>query len=233
MDKKELKELTVSIIERLRQAIKEGDTKKALALTDEIDRNKHDFDESYRVWIDLMLTHIADKLGEDELYEIHRMNSERALWPRFGWVFDPSLSMDEKVRRTAYAWTHWHMSNIPEIIEDDEKFTFRLKCDSGGSIRMWPEYGKTKEAHLWSWGKKGASLYCVHCPITHEIMAIEKGGRPTFISEPQPDGWCIRYFYKDPDKIPEKYYKRVGMTKNAAKGVTKGAAKNVTKEKTR
>jgi hypothetical protein len=72
MDKKELKALTVSIIERLRQAIKNGDKERALELTDQIDRNKHDFDESYRVWIDLMLTYIADKLGEDALYDIHR-----------------------------------------------------------------------------------------------------------------------------------------------------------------
>lgn len=216
MDEQELNELTVSIIERLRQAIKSGDEEKALALTDEIDRNKHDFDESYRVWIDLMLTYIADKLGEEELYNVHRINSERALWPRFGWIFDPSISIEEKLRRRAYAWTHWHMTNIDSIEEDDEKFTFTLKCDSGGSIRRWSEYGKTKEVHPWSWGLEGLSYYCAHCPITHEIMAIEKGGHPTFLCDPQPEGRCIQYMYKDPAKIPEKYYERIGMKKKKA-----------------
>ena len=85
MDKRELKELTVSIYDKLIQAIKEGDKEKAGALVDEIKRNKYDFDNSYREWIDMMLTYVADKLGEEALYEVHRMNAERALWPRFGW----------------------------------------------------------------------------------------------------------------------------------------------------
>jgi hypothetical protein len=213
MDKKELKALTVSIIEKLRQAIKDGDKEKALELTDQIDRNKHDFDESYRVWIDLMLTYIADKLGEDALYEIHRINADRALWPRFDWVFDPSVSTEEKIRRRARTWTDWHMINIDSIEEDDEKFTIKLKCDSGGSIRMWKDYGKTKKAHPWSWGQKGLSYYCAHCPVVHEIMAIEKGGRPTWLCEPQPEGGCIQTWYKDPARIPEKVYERIGMKK--------------------
>ena len=56
MDKQELKELTVSIFDKLRQAIKTGDEKKALELVSETDRQKHAFDEPCREWIDLGLT---------------------------------------------------------------------------------------------------------------------------------------------------------------------------------
>jgi hypothetical protein len=214
MDKEQLQALTVSVLDKLKQNIREGKQEEALKLVDEIDRVKHDFDESYRQWIDLMLTYIADKLGEDALYEIHRENGERALWPRFDWLYE-DLPDDEKVRRRAWTWTNFHMSNIESIEEDDEKFTFHLKCDSGGSIRMWPEYGKTKEAHPWSYGEEGFSYYCAHCPIVLEIMGIEKLGHPAWVSEPQPDGRCIQILYKDPATTPEKYYRRVGMTKKA------------------
>lgn len=217
MEKKELKELTVSVFERLRQAIKEGDKAKAVAMIKDIDKNKHDFDESYRIWIDLMLTYIADRLGEDALYEVHRMNGELALWPRLGWILDPEISPEEKIKRRAYTWTHWHGTTIDSIEEDEEKFTINVKCDSGGSMRMWPEYGKTRKAYPWSWGQKGLCYYCAHCPVVLEIMAIEKAGFPAWLCNPQPEGRCIQYLYKDPARVPEKYYKRVGMKKNAAK----------------
>ena len=212
MDKKELKELTVSIFEKLRRQIKEGNTEKALELVNEIDSTKHDFDESYRQWIDLMLTYIGDNMGEEALYEIHRENGERALWPRLGWIFDP-ISIEEKVRKRSRTWTHFHMTNLEAIEEDDEKFIFKIKCDSGGSIRMWPQYGKTKEPHPWSHGEKDFSYYCAHCPIVLEMMAIERKGYPAWVSEPQPNGKCIQYLYKDPAKVPEKYYKRLGLEK--------------------
>jgi hypothetical protein len=212
MDQKELKEMTFSIFERLRQAITQGDKEQALALVDEIARNKHDFDESYRMWIDLMLTHIADKEGEEAVYQIHRTNGEIALWPRLGWILEP-ISAEEKIRRRAYAWTHWHMTHLDAIEEDQEKFTIKVKCDSGGSVNLWPKHGQTRKGHPWSWGQKGVSYYCAHCPAVLEIMAIEKAGFPAWLCNPQPDGSCIQYLYKDPRAVPEKNYQRVGMKK--------------------
>ncbi|HJX12391.1 MAG TPA: hypothetical protein VJ377_02565 [Dehalococcoidales bacterium] len=218
MDKKELKELTVSVYDRLNQAIMDGDNEKAIAMIKEMERNKRDFDDSYREWVDLMLTYIADKLGEDAVYEVHRMNGERSLWPRLGWIFGP-MSIEDKVRKRAYTWTNWHMANIDEIVEDDEKFAFKLKtCHSGGRIRKWPNHGKTKETHPWSWGQKGVCYYCAHCAVVLETMGIEKAGYPAWIAEQQPDGGCIQYLYKDPEKIPEKYYKRLGLEKRKKSG---------------
>ncbi|OGO45030.1 MAG: hypothetical protein A2Z05_08375 [Chloroflexi bacterium RBG_16_60_22] len=182
MDKKELKELTVSVYDRLNQAIMDGDNEKAIAMIKEMERNKRDFDDSYREWVDLMLTYIADKLGEDAVYEVHRMNGERSLWPRLGWIFGP-MSIEDKVRKRAYTWTNWHMANIDEIIEDDEKFAFKLKtCHSGGRIRKWPNHGRTKEAHPWAWGQKGVCYYCSHCSVVLETMGIEKAGYPAWIA---------------------------------------------------
>jgi len=212
MDKQELKDLTVSIFDKLRQAIKTGDEKKALELVSEIDRQKHALDESYREWIDLMLTYIGDHCGEEAVYEIHRKNGENTLLPMFE-SYRKLTNIEDKIRKRAVTWTDFHMSTIKEIEEDDEKFTFKIRCDSGGNIRLWPKYGKTKEAHPWSHGEKDFCYYCAHCPIVLEIMCIEQTGYPAWISEPQPGGMCHQYFYKDLDAIPEKYYKRVGMEK--------------------
>lgn len=230
MDKKEMDALKVSIYDLLINAIKAGDKEKALVMVDDLEHSKRDFDDSYRQWIDMMMTYIADNLGEEALYEIHRLNGERSLWPRMGWIFDPKTTIEDKVRRRAYTWTNWHMANIDEIVEDDEKFAFKLKtCHSGGRIRKWPEHGKTKEAHNWSWGQKGLCYYCAHCATVLELMGIEKTGYPAWIAVQQPDGGCIQYIYKDPAKVPEKYYERLGLKKDAARAKAKGVAKGVTK----
>ena len=178
MEKQELKDLTVSVYERLKKVIQAGDKQQAIAMVVEMEKNKRDFDDSYRQWIDLMLTYVADKLGEDAVYEVHRLNGERALWPRMGWIYS-DMSIEDKVRRRAYTWTDWHMDNLTEITEDDEKFAFKMKvCLSGGRIRNWPVHGETREAHDWSFGQKGISLYCAHCATVLEKMGIEKMGYP-------------------------------------------------------
>jgi hypothetical protein len=214
MEKQELKDLTISVYDRLIRAIEQDDRVKAKELIDEIERNKYDFDNAYRQMLDIMLTYIADKLGEDALYEIHRLNGERSIWPRFGWAFDETTGVEDKVRRRAHAWTDWHCINIDEITEDDEKFSIKYKCPSGGTVRMWQEHGKTKEGHPWSWGEKGFSYYCLHCPVIFDIMSIERHGHQPWITIQHPEGHCELQLYKDPARIPEEYYQRVGMKKS-------------------
>jgi hypothetical protein len=86
------------------------------------------------------------------------------------------------------------------------------------------KHGQTKKGHSWSWGEKGVSYYCAHCATVLEIMAIEKAGYPAWLCNPQPDGHCIHYLYKDPWSVPEEYYERVGMkkAKRSAQPKTKG-----------
>ena len=117
----------------------------------------------------------------------------------------------------AYVWTSVHGTNLDEITEDDEKFTIKFKCPSGGTVRTMEQYGKTKEAHPWSYGQKGLCYYCTHCPVTVDIMPIEELGYPAWVCIPQPEGRCIQYLYKNPENVPEEYYKRVGMEKKTGK----------------
>ena len=64
MEKQELEELKVSIYEKLRRAIKEGDEKKALGLLDEIEVNRKKYLDFFMTMIDILYTNGADKLGE-------------------------------------------------------------------------------------------------------------------------------------------------------------------------
>lgn len=114
------------------------------------------------------------------------------------------------------------------VTEDEEKFTIVMDpCGSGGRMRrgdtkdgtpsrLGPPYdfGVTKEAHPWSWGRKDVPYYCTHCAV-NEILPIEWGGSPLWVTDFNPDASkpCLWQFYKKPELIPEKYWTRVGKTK--------------------
>ena len=64
------------------------------------------------------------------------------------------------------------------ITEDEEKVTFTMNpCGSGqrlvrnGAYEGLPDGGGTREAHDWSFGRKGFPLYCTHCSFMNESHA--------------------------------------------------------------
>lgn len=135
------------------------------------------------------------------------------------------LSWEEKLQVTAEGM-RCHLAG-PERQGDftilDEKDRLVLKwdpCGSGGALRRNAaarglEVKSASEAHPWTWGKKGVCLYCSHCSLMNEILPIEQSGYPQCITEypENPGDPCTWYLYKDPDDIPEEYYRRVGKTK--------------------
>jgi hypothetical protein len=98
-------------------------------------------------------------------------------------------------------------------------------CGSGqrlwrnGAYRGPDAMGVTREAHDWSYGRKGFPLYCTHCSFMNEIQPIEWIGHPMYPSDP-PDDYdrdpCTWYWYKDPADIPERHWSRYGLSKPAA-----------------
>ena len=76
--------------------------------------------------------------------------------------------------------------------------------------------GVTKKPHAWSWNKVGIPYYCCHCCAYFEIFPIELRGYPIRVHEitSNPNDPCIHYYYKKPELIPEKYFKRVGKEKD-------------------
>lgn len=213
MERQKLEELKVSIYEKLRRAIKEGAKDKALGLLDEIDRNRKEYREGFLIWIDILQSYGADKLGEEFVYETDRIFGERLIWPALFKGLLQNADAEDRLRQRAYVWTSIHGIDLDEIEEDEEKFILKFKCATGGSTRTRGQYGKTKKAYPWSYGEKGFCYYCTHCPVAIDMMPIEQFGYPAWITFPQPEGRCIQHLYKDRKGIPEEYYKRIGMKK--------------------
>ena len=77
-------------------------------------------------------------------------------------------------------------------------------------------YGRTREAHDWSYGRKGFPLYCTHCTFMNESLPIQWSGYPLYPSDPPEDyskDPCTWYWYKDPQDIPERHWRRYGAVK--------------------
>jgi len=129
-----------------------------------------------------------------------------------------------------------------ELIETDDRFILRFDpCGSGQRTvrgdwientpaRMEPPYGwkVTEEEHPWNHYTKGVCLYCAHCIILMEEMPIDRFGYPVRVIDPPvyPDTdrdpavrqRCQWQMFKDPTKVPEEYYARVGRSKPVAFG---------------
>lgn len=217
MDEKELDKLKESIFGKLRSSIVRGDKAEALAILEEIDRNRDQYRGMFLTWIDALLSFIADRLGEDAVFESMRSHYSRVGKPQATGQDDPAIfdqaSAEERLRKRAYLWTSLHGSDIDDIQEDSDKFIITVRCPSGGEVRSRERFGKTERGYPWSYGEPGLAYYCTHCPATFEIMSIEEFGYPAWVNLPQPDGRCVQYVYKDLRNVPEEYYKRVGKEK--------------------
>ena len=129
-----------------------------------------------------------------------------------------------------------------ELIELEDRFILRFdSCGSGGRTvrgdwiertpaRMEAPYNwaVTQEKHSWNHYTPGVCLYCSHCIVLMEEMPIDRFGYPVRVidpptypdTNPDPDArqQCQWQMFKDPTKVPEEYYARVGRTKPAAFG---------------
>jgi len=124
-----------------------------------------------------------------------------------------------------------------ELIETDDRFILRFDpCGSGGRIirgdwieetpaRMEAPYnwGVAKEEASWNHFTKDMGLYCAHCVVLMEEIPIDRFGYPVRVVDPPvyPDTnrdpevrqKCQWQMFKDPTRVPEEYYERVGRKK--------------------
>ena len=212
MKKQELAELSTSGFEKLKSLIEKDEKDKALSLIDEISDRVRVLETTFVGWVDLLLDFIADRLGEEAVYETMKVYDQYVRHFIGLELADPDA--EKKVRRRAYASTMGHLEHI-EIQEDEEKFIVKHHCTTGGWLRKRQQFAKTKQAHPWSHGEKDFCLYCTHCIVSFEMMCIEEFGYPVWVVTPEkaPDDTCAFVIYKNPKYIPEEYYRRIGMQK--------------------
>ena len=127
-------------------------------------------------------------------------------------------------------WRQHSMYPGMTLEEDDEKFIFTLNpCGSGGRLINMGAYEgpfgyrKLKKAGPHTWGETDLPIYCAHCPMVHEIFPLAEGGEGSQFwvhASPfpkKPGDPCVHHIYKDPKKIPDRYYDRIGMTRGPKK----------------
>lgn len=216
-------ELGVGTPRRIDELIDAGRPDEAKAMVQYMRKEFEVVHDIYARYVQDLVAFIAERLGEDQVEEAYR--ASLAGWFRQRYDVYNQLTLEEQVRVTAEGM-RCHLDGPErqgdfEIVEEPERFVFKWDpCGSGGVLRRKAaaegrELASAKEAHDWTWGKKGVCLYCAHCSLVNEILPIEHYGHPGRITEypENPGDPCVWYIYKNPDDIPEEYYTRIGKTK--------------------
>ena len=218
----ELREMEKRTVDRLTEAIDSGDSEKAKKIAKRMYNEFLSMHDLYRNWITATLSEVGRRYGDSALEEI-MTEGVRAWWkPIVASLPDDPESMPVKVKRFV-AGLHGHLQPL-SITEDDEKIAIKLcPCGSGGRLISEGKYeGKDafltieKEQPL-TYGRKNFPVYCAH-EYAMEKVAIEENGTPFVVVEPAEKlgkEYCTMIVYKDPDKVPAKYFERLGLKKPA------------------
>lgn len=198
------------------EAIEAGNKEKAKVLAQRMYREFNFLHDGFMVWVTGLLTYIYNNYGIDAVEEAerqaHSIEAKIAL--------KPSEKTDVRSRMEhILAGMRGHLQAI-SVEEDEEKFTITMKpCGSGERIIQKGGYesglARVKEPHCITWGMKDFPIYCAHCPLGG-MLDIERAGDFNFVqivSDPVARESCHFVFYKDPARIPEEYYTRIGKKK--------------------
>jgi hypothetical protein len=222
----ELTEMSRPTMDRAIDAIDAGDLDAARQRCEEM---KHEWLMLHDLMAESILgliSFIQEELGDAGVHAAWRSQNER------GWKHHHdaihALDRREVVELLAATWRAHSGSGVGKhpgaftIDEDEEKVTFNMNpCGSGQrlvrkGVYEKGGYGRTLEAHDWSFGRKDFPLYCTHCSFMNETLPIEWSGFPLYPSDP-PDDYsvdpCTWYWYKDPQDIPERHWSRYGASK--------------------
>ena len=168
----ELNEMSRPTMDRAIDAIEAGDLDLATRLCSDM---KHEWLMLHDLMAESVLgliSFVQDRLGDDGVAEAWTENIEKG-WKRHHDAIG-RLPRRELVHLLAATWRAHSGSGVGEhpgsfsVTEDDEKVTFTMNpCGSGQrlvrkGLYEKPGYGRTREAHDWSYGRKGFPLYCTH-----------------------------------------------------------------------
>lgn len=216
---RELEKLGHQTLDLLIEAIDRQDTEEAKRLSRRMYREFESMHDNYCYWIASLLSFVLRRFGVEAVFEALRESCSE--------MFEPLAKVYEgqSPKRWAElfaAGLRGHLQPL-KIEEDEEKFTFIMKpCGSGGRLILQGHYepngrlSTIKEPHpIMTYSRKDFPIYCAHCPF-QEIVFIEQLGFPLFITLPSDkigEEPCRMIIYKDPSRIPDFYYERIGKKK--------------------
>jgi hypothetical protein len=251
-------ETWIHVLPRLKTAIDEGETEKALTLIDRLWAETCNHHATYPItWNWQWISYIVERFGYSEVYHALRniySPMEPPLAPTQPKPTKATIPPAEQRIWKAATWGRGDLSGPDQegsvnIIDEPDRIVMELKpCGSGGRgiskigkldpVRQAaydelllsakivrgpftdPPYNLkvTTEPHDVNWHKVGIPDVCMRCCVHFEMAAFARNGYlTTIIDRPEnhTDPNCKWYFYKDLDKIPVEFYKRVGLKKPA------------------
>lgn len=233
-------EVGISSLRQAFAALERGEVEGAKRLVEYARLEWQVVHDMYVNWSWAFFSYIAQTYGEADLERAMR----GVLGSYYRARYDKAMASDVKVQlQLTVEGLRGHLmgparqGNI-EIVEEAERYKLVLNpCGSGGVARQRVESGKEPRPDLfayssapasWTWGKEKVCLYCAHCAMVNEVLAIENYGHPMRITEypAKAEDPCVWYIYKDPKRIPAEYYERVGKPApaNAPRGKPEAAS---------
>lgn len=206
----DIPELAVStwdIVTELFSAGKIDEAKKYLDYACSENRRMHD---TGIVFVSTLLDSIATSLGEEQVEKLLR---DRYTPRAKEWLEALPDAKGTLIRLAESLRGHYSTFTASE---EPNRYVLRFDpCGSGGRLMRTAEFGVTKKPHPWSWERAGVSYYCTHCCMFLQLLPIELRGYPLVVIQPpaKPEDPCVHFIYKNPDLIPEKYYREVGKAK--------------------
>ncbi len=220
MNKKEMKELTTSNVDKVLKALDRGNIKEArrhVLIMEKEAKHAHDLVVDF-VWT--LLTFIGNTCGDDGVLKaLHFRHSvkEQVAERMLGMSPEDAVRFKTMIHRA-------HHSKM-EVTEEKDRYVLKLDpCNTGGRmLREGLKLGRTKKGMPESWGKAGVSYYCAHCAFL-SMISVKKGApHPTWIYKrpKHPSDPCYQYCYKRTEDVPEKYFAELGLEKPARKSSKK------------
>jgi hypothetical protein len=218
----ELRDLGRRTLDRLIEAVETGDPDAAKKIAQRMYNEFLSMHDGYRNWITALLSEIGRRMGDEALEEI-MVETVRAWWiPNLEALSKAGGNRAEMVKMFA-AGLRGHLQPM-DVEEDEEKVVLRMKpCGSGGRLLLEGKYRgpdgflEIASPQRMTYGRPDFPVYCAHEAAMEEID-IDRNGAPFVVVEPASklgEEPCSFIIYKDPSKIPEKYYERLGRRKPA------------------
>ena len=218
----ELRTMEKRTLDRLLDAIDGDDPAAAKKIAQRMYNEFLAMHDLYRNWITGTLSEVGRRWGDEALDDI-MTEGVRAWWlPLTEKLPTGPESTKARIKMFA-AGLQGHLQPL-EIAEDDEKVEIKMKpCGSGGRLIQEGLY-EGENAYLtigkgqrMTYGREDYPVYCAH-EYAMERVDIEAHGAPFAVVEPAAKlgkDYCRMVCYKDPAKVPAKYYERIGKTKPA------------------
>ncbi|MBI2165747.1 MAG: hypothetical protein HYU29_05020 [Chloroflexi bacterium] len=216
----------------VREAILQGKTEEALEWLRYIKEGENyvkpsggEISPARTIWHEL--SYIVETYGEEHVEKALRWWRRKLIEAGHEPTYDMSplerLQYHAEMERADYSGPNGRRF---DVTEEADRYVMELNpCGSCGRLRRAEaeakglKLGKTSKAYPWSWGKANVPYLCAYNCLWWEVMSIEDIGYPVKVYEWSEDPYkpCRVYFYKDPLKVPEQYFTRVGKKRDPSR----------------